>query len=112
MSRFIPLAIKCPACQEPIEFEATASVNADRRPDLRDQIISGSFQRTKCPKCAALFRLDPELNYLDVGRGQWIAIYPYSKINDWEAVEADTRAAFDLAFGRRLLKGRRRSAAT
>jgi len=105
MSRFFPLEIKCPACQEPIKFNANASVNADRRPDFRDAIIAGSFQRTSCPKCAAAFRLDPELNYLDVGRGQWIAVYPYAKINDWQLLEADSREAFDLAYGAQASEG-------
>lgn len=33
----------CPACGAELEAETVASVNADRRPDLRDAILDGIF---------------------------------------------------------------------
>src|SRR5262245_35513408 len=105
MSRFFPLTLSCPACKAAVPFHANSSVNADRRPDLRDEIIADKFQLATCPKCATVFRLDPELNYLDVGRGQWIGVYPTSKLNDWQATEAGSREAFNLAYGPQSSEG-------
>jgi hypothetical protein len=105
MSRFFPITLSCPSCKEPVKFSANSSVNADRRPDLRDEIIAGTFQRETCLKCSTSFRLDPELTYLDVGRGQWIGVYPASKLNDWQALETSSREAFDLAYGPRASEG-------
>jgi hypothetical protein len=93
------MTLTCPACRQDMEFEAVHSVNADRRPDLRQSILDGTFQYVTCPKCQVRFRLDPEVTYLDVGRGQWIAAFPFGDIGDWEAIEARARAAFERSYG-------------
>jgi hypothetical protein len=99
MSLFRKATIQCPACQQPMEFNAVHSVNADRRPDLREAILNGSFQREPCSKCGKGFRLDPELTYIDVGRGQWIAAYPYTRLGEWRQLEAEARDTFARAYG-------------
>lgn len=99
MSLFVPTTLACPACNAPVEFSAVASVNADRRPDLREAILAGTFQREACGKCDKTFRLDPELSYLDVDRGQWIGVFPVARLPEWETVETQVRGTFDLAFG-------------
>lgn len=99
MSLFTPTELSCPHCSKPVHFEVCASVNADRRPDLRTAILDGSFQQTTCPHCSQDFRLEPQLNYLDVGRGQWIAAFPRQKLDGWQAVEAEAQASFDKAYG-------------
>src|SRR5437879_9048961 len=80
MSMFQTMTVNCPECGTAVDFKAVISVNADRRSDLRAAIIDGSFQRQPCPKCGKDFRLDPELTYVDVGRGQWIAVFPVAKL--------------------------------
>lgn len=99
MSVFNTMALACPSCGEKMDFEAVASVNADRRPDLRDEIVDGTFQRTDCPKCGVSFRLDPDMVYLDIGRGQWIAVFPATDLGDWEGREAQARDSFARAYG-------------
>lgn len=99
MSLFEHVMLPCPACGEQVEFEAVASVNADRRPDLREQILGDTFQRQPCPKCGVPFRLDPQFTYLDVRRGQWIIVHPFGSIGEWETLEAQARAAFDRSYG-------------
>jgi len=99
MSLFRPVELPCPSCEAPVQFQACGSVNADRRPDLRDEIISGSFQRGACEKCGTTFRLDPEFVYLDVGRGQWITAFPVARVGDWEHIEAEVREAFAKSYG-------------
>ena len=100
MSLFQKVTLSCPACAEPVEFEGNHSVNADRRPDFRDAILDGSFQGQACPKCKKVFRLQPELTYLDIGRGQWIAGMSLDKLAGWNQAETRAQAAFDKAFGR------------
>jgi CpXC protein len=99
MSIFYPITIHCPECREPNVFQASASVNADRRADLREAILDGTFQRQACTKCKTNFRLDPELNYLDVSRDQWIAAFPVSRLGDWEIIEKSAQEMFDRAYG-------------
>ena len=99
MSLFQNVTLPCPACGEQVEFEAVSSVNADRRPDLRDEILNGTFQQKSCPKCDVPFRLDPLFTYLDVGRGQWIVVHPFGYIGDWEALESQARTSFDRSYG-------------
>jgi hypothetical protein len=75
-------------------------VNADRRPDLRQAIIDRTFQEEKCPSCDFPFRTEPEFTYLNLGRGQWIAAWPASKLADWAAIEKRSQDGFDKAFGK------------
>ena len=99
MSRFQTQTLSCPSCGEPVEFEAVISVNADRRPDLRLAILDASFQRQACPKCGTSFRLDPEMNYLDVARGQWLAAFPIAKLAQWKTIEEQASSTFARAYG-------------
>jgi hypothetical protein len=99
MSRFQTQTLSCPSCGEPVEFEAVISVNADRRPDLRESILDRSFQRQDCPKCGTSFRLDPAMNYLDVGRGQWIAAFPIARLGQWKTMEEQAASTFARAYG-------------
>jgi hypothetical protein len=58
MSVFHTETINCPACTTPVQFKLVYSVNADRRPDLRDAIVAGTFQREPCPSCARQAGID------------------------------------------------------
>jgi hypothetical protein len=101
MSLFEPTTLACPACGTPVEFQAVASVNADRRSDLRDAILDRSFQREACPKCAKTFRLDPMFTYMDQALGLWMVVHPVADLGNWEALEQKDRATHDLAYGAR-----------
>ena len=99
MSIFKPMTVTCPSCEEAFEIDAAESVNADRRPDLRDAIIDGSFQVMTCPSCGETFRLDPVFNYLDIGRGQWLSVQPLERLTEWIEEEDETIETFEGAFG-------------
>lgn len=101
MSLFHTSQIPCPSCGQDVEFEVVASVNAVRRPDLRQAILDGTFQQQTCGHCGTNFRVQPEFNYLDVSRGQWIAAFPYEKLGEWPRHEEHTRATIDKAYGPR-----------
>lgn len=100
MSLFLPVNLVCPGCGELITMDAVGSVNADRRPDLRDAILNDSFQDVECGSCGKSVRLQPNFNYLDAGRGQWIAAMPSKDISRHKAVDAEMRVLFDQSYGK------------
>jgi hypothetical protein len=99
MSIFHSVTMACGKCGAEAEIERAASVNADMRPELRAEILDGSFQATTCTKCGAPVRLPPHLTYLDVGRGLWVAAEPANMLEQWPDVEVDVSRVFALAFG-------------
>ena len=101
MSLFQTTEIACPICSTPVSFDLVVSLSADRRPDLRQAVLDGSFQRKDCPSCGTSFRVDPEFTFIDVQRGQYIGAWPIGKRIEWQACAERTVTSFDLAFGKR-----------
>lgn len=99
MSIFRTHTLPCPSCGTPVDYQLVHSVNADRRPDLRDAILDGSFQLQECPSCGTPFRCEPEFTYLDQKRGQYIGVWPASRRHEWQACAARTRQVFDDSLG-------------
>lgn len=99
MSLFVPMNLTCPHCASVFAYEAVGSVNADRRPDLRDEILADEFQTATCGDCSHSFRLEPDFNYLDVARQQWIAALPASQLRDHLEIASEKRAVFELSYG-------------
>ncbi|MBX3604795.1 MAG: CpXC domain-containing protein [Piscinibacter sp.] len=99
MSVFRSETVACPLCGSEIDVDLVVSVNADRRPDLRAAILDNSFQRQACPSCGANFRIDPEFTYMDMGRGQYIGVWPLAERARWRACAEQTQQAFDAALG-------------
>ena len=99
MSIFRNADIACPSCKSIVHFELVHSVNADRRPDLRQAILDRSFQRKTCPACGFVFRMEPEFSYIDIKRGQYIAVWPASRQGEAHELEERSQSAFERAFG-------------
>lgn len=99
MSIMNDVTVTCPSCEEQITITIAESVNADRRPDLRQEIVEGAFQVMTCSACGEEFLMEPELNYLDIGRGQWVSVQPVDRLADWTDVESEATDVFDLAYG-------------
>lgn len=99
MSLYASTTQACPNCGAENTFDAFFSVNADRRPDLRDEILTQEFMTVSCATCDAAFRLEPDLNYLDLGRKTWIRAKPVFSLDGWGAVEQEASADFREAFG-------------
>ena len=98
MSIFRSVELPCPACQTPVEFELVHSVSADRRPDLRDAILDGTSSARPARRANDVSRR-PEFTYMDIGRGQYIGVWPVSRRGEWrncadkthEVLRADPR---------------------
>jgi len=99
MSIFDHETLACPKCGREIDFAVARSVLADRRPDLREQIMAGTFQIDRCPHCETRLRREPDLNYVDIGRAQWILARPAPEVVDWGALEAQALGIYELAYG-------------
>lgn len=99
MSIFIPVTARCRTCGTEVHTDLAASVNADRRPDLRAAILDGSFQAMTCPGCSTPVRLPAHLTYIDIGRGQWILVEDVSQFPYWRRIEAEAQGLYDQAFG-------------
>ncbi|WP_207478931.1 CpXC domain-containing protein [Arenibaculum pallidiluteum] len=99
MSLIVPVEGACPACGHALAFETFASINADRRPDLRDAILDGSLQASGCPGCDQQGRAPCDLVYLDVERRSWILAHPASDLLEWSDREEDALDMFQEAFG-------------
>jgi hypothetical protein len=99
MSLFVYARSVCGQCGAVAERDLAASVNADRRPDFRQDIIDGTFQAVSCARCGASMRLPAHLSYLDVGRGQRILTERITHMPEWRAAEAEARAIFDQSYG-------------
>jgi CpXC protein len=99
MSMISAQLVSCPSCEHDFEMESFDSVNADRRPDLRDSILGGTLQVQACPKCAASFRLEPKLNYLDLERSVWVSAQPLQELGQWVEREDEAVATFNEAYG-------------
>ena len=99
MSLFQTITIECPVCETLADFDAAGSVNADRRPDLREDILENRFQTVACAECGEAMRLEPLFNYLDMEYGLWLAAYPAGRIADYLALEDEVQSLFDQSYG-------------
>jgi CpXC motif protein len=99
MSLFRTEKIKCPGCGQSLEYGVVYSVNADRRPDLREAILNSTFQRTTCEKCGETFRLEPRVTYLDLAQHQWILVESAARLMKWAQLEKQARSGFEQTYG-------------
>ena len=99
MSIYTTEKYACPNCGTVYEYNHFASINADRRPDLREEVISGKLELITCAPCALDIRPEPSLNYLDFANGLWILAQPITEIARWDEEEARAAQLFDAAYG-------------
>ena len=99
MSLLLAARALCQACGAEVPSRLAASVNADRRPDMRDSILDGSFQCEDCTGCGGRLRFPLHLSYVDAGRGQWILAEAAEAADQWNELETGAREVFRQAYG-------------
>lgn len=100
MSVFTTREFTCPDCGATLEFDNYDSINADRRPDLREDILTSSLSRVHCEACEKDFRPEPNLNYLDHKNGIWVMAQPIYDMARWDVEEQKTTVLFAGAYGK------------
>jgi hypothetical protein len=91
--------VSCPSCKAVLDIDVLESINADRRPDLRQAIVEGRLQVENCSACNAQFLVEPSFNYIDAGRKQWISAQPLAQLGAWAEVEQTALRSFNRAYG-------------
>ncbi len=99
MSRFFNAAATCGGCGVSVTIEFPASVNAGRRPDLRQSILDGTLYRHDCEACGRTLGFEPHMTYLDIERGLWILAHASGEACRWLQHEAEALELCDQAFG-------------
>ena len=99
MSFIIAQKAACPTCGVEADMQFPASINADRRPDLREAILDGSLSTQSCRACGEKLSFEPRLTYLDVGGRQWILVEAAEGRADWTEIEQQAIEIYAASFG-------------
>src|SRR5579862_3950678 len=99
MSIMQSVSADCPACGTTAESPLVSSLNADRRPDLRQDVLDNRLQLCTCAKCGTEFRIVPQLSYIDFARKQWILAHPVSELPRWQELDGVAQEIFDDTLG-------------
>lgn len=75
MSTFVPSTIIC-TCGEHYLVEVANGLHISARPDIREQILAGTFHHFNCPNCGATTVVDKLLSYTDFPKRHWFTIAP------------------------------------
>src|SRR5208282_677971 len=101
MSIFVMAHAACPTCGTAATLDYPASINADRRPDLRRAIVDHSLFTLPCRSCGEILTFEPHITYLDMAGGQWILAESVDEIENWRTAETAAAKVYDMAFGSR-----------
>jgi len=107
MSTFVPSTIAC-ACGERYTVEVANGLHVSQRPDVRQQILDGTFHRFFCPACGMTTMIDTLIAFTDFPRRQWFTVAPSSGLpwrRQWLAVARDSFAATMVSHAPELVAG-------
>jgi hypothetical protein len=79
MSTFVPSTIIC-RCGEHYVVQVANGLHISARPDIREQILAGTFHRFDCPNCGAKTQVDTLLSYTDFPARLWFTIAPSTSL--------------------------------
>src|SRR4029078_12342463 len=77
MSTLVPSTIVC-TCGERYRVEGANGLHSWQRPDLRQQILDGTFHRFFCPSCGMTSMIDAAISFTHFPRRQWFTVAPAS----------------------------------
>ena len=87
MSTFEPVLLRCPACGHGEKHQVAVSINAARRPALRDEIEAGAFHAYTCGACNRPYRHETTFTYLALERRQLMLVLPPASAPRWRDAE-------------------------
>ena len=75
MSTFEPARIRC-RCGHEQDVQLANGLHISKRPDIRQQILDGTFHRFSCPACGGSIQIETLLAYTDFPKQHWFTIVP------------------------------------
>jgi hypothetical protein len=84
VSNWVTEEVACKRCQAPITTRRANTINMQRHPAARDEILAGTFHRVTCGACTHVAQFDTRLLLSDFPRGQFVDVRPAA-----EAASAD-----------------------
>lgn len=100
MSTTRPQWIRCP-CGATFQGEVWSGLHVSRRPDVREQILDGTFHRFTCPACDGPVVLEGRLAYTDFPRRHWFTVVPRIDLRHREELAAFARRSFEMTMQER-----------
>jgi hypothetical protein len=82
VSTFAPARLRCRKGHQ-FPVDVAESLHISNRPDLRQQILDGTFHRFTCPQCAAHVGVEKLLAYTDFPRRHWFTVVPPPELFHW-----------------------------
>jgi hypothetical protein len=89
--------VSCPHCGTEQIQRVAQSINAERSPHYRDQILAGEFQRPTCTQCSESFELSQPFIYVDLPRRHWFGVFSGADESGWREWEEAPQRALDVA---------------
>ena len=97
MSTFRPYQATCPACAHQWQVEIARGLHITRLPDIREQLVRGTFQVFACPACQVPTVVEDTLVYTDFDRHEYIAVETAATAS-WQAALARHQTVFTNCF--------------
>lgn len=88
MSVYQQTDITC-RCGHTSSVKVVHGVNIDRLPEVRDDILNGTFHTTLCPSCGTQSVVEKEFLYSDFGRNAFYKVKPRKARHQWEAASQE-----------------------
>jgi hypothetical protein len=86
-------------CGARVEMLCCLSINPERHPHLREQLLDRTLHQFQCAACGQTLSVEKKLSYIDLSRRQFYSVAPERDRADERALAQDVVSAWNLAFG-------------
>lgn len=97
MSTFFPYQAKCPSCGHRFVAELARGLHITRLPQIRQQLLDGTFQIFTCPACGKPTVIEATVVYTDFERFEYVAVETSASAK-WQAALARHKTVFQGCF--------------
>jgi hypothetical protein len=88
MSVYQPMDVTC-RCGQSFSIDVVHGVNIDRLPDVRNNLIDGTFHTALCPSCGLQSVIEREFLYSDFARNAFFKVKPRKARHQWQKASAE-----------------------
>lgn len=93
-----PTSFTCPTCQAEVVVPIRSTLNQARDVLARRLVLERRLHREPCPGCGKGLTVETEFLYVDLARGHWVCVLPYTDRPHLVAAEAAAQSAWRQAF--------------